>query len=156
MQVEAGWHIIWTEGDKKCAKNLLDTLFQYFYTTSIIYKSLRLKPKQKICFRLITEVCEMHLGVYNDWLQTQHNAKLRSAQVCHVNFPSTLQHTVIWAAFKMATTFFFAARPSITSLWCPENISIGLWWPVWALWSFSLLRPPLFKIRHPVLPRGWP
>lgn len=48
----------------------------------------------------------MHLGVYNDWLQTQHNAKLRSAQVCHVNFPSTLQHTVIWAAFKMATTFF--------------------------------------------------
>lgn len=58
----------------------------------------------------------MHLGVYNDWLQTQHNAQLRSAEVCHVNFPSTLQHTVIWAAFKMATTFFFlfATRPSIT------------------------------------------
>lgn len=89
--------------------NLLDTLFQYFYTTSIMYKSLRLKPKQKICFRLITEVCEMHLGVYNDWLQTQHNAKMRSAQVCHVNFPSTLQNTVIWAAFKMATTFFCCA-----------------------------------------------
>jgi len=51
----------------------------------------------------------MRLGVYNDWLQTQHNAQLRSAQVCHVNFPSTLQYTVIWAAFKMATFFLGCA-----------------------------------------------
>lgn len=107
-------------------------------------------------------VCEMHLGIYNDRLYSQHKAQMKSAEVCHVNFPSILQHTVIWATFKMATTFLFflllllTARPSITSLWCPENISIGLWWPVWTLWSFSLLRPPLFKIRHPVLPKGWP
>lgn len=37
----------------------------------------------------------MRSGVYNDQLRDAHNARPRSAEICHMNFPSPLQHTVI-------------------------------------------------------------
>lgn len=67
------------------------------------------KTQRKIYFRLITNVCKMHLGVYNDQLGDEHNARLRTLEICHMNFPSTLQHTVILGRVQNGLLFFCSA-----------------------------------------------